>query len=312
MKKNVIVAGILSVVVVISCAAGGAVMALKFNNNNNILDMNDKETETVETLNGWYEFNGEWYFYKDNEKQSEWIEDNKLWYYLGNDGKMRTGWIKSNNEWYYLNQDGSMASNVTIDGCYLNENGLIEITPKNDISNKVEDSYISCLEYARSYFENSHQMGYEYDVKCDKKLNNKGEYIFLFYNKLSGDLVDGCYVDASTKKIKSIEDLNIYRENSGDKDVNYYREIVRKNTTLNLNHYIEVGYEYKNSYKVKWFDLYVDRAIKFYMQDINYELDPQACMVDLDTEKVYLLRTGPGLTEDKNGQVIKEFEFKYE
>ena len=42
---------------------------------------------------------------------------------------MRTGWIKDKDQWYYLNKDGTMATNVTIDGCYLNDEGIIEETP---------------------------------------------------------------------------------------------------------------------------------------------------------------------------------------
>ena len=42
---------------------------------------------------------------------------------------MRTGWIKDKDQWYYLNKDGTMATNVTIDGCYLNAEGIIEETP---------------------------------------------------------------------------------------------------------------------------------------------------------------------------------------
>lgn len=87
-------------------------------------------------LNGWKEEKGNWYFYKDDEKQKNWIQDKDQWYYLGSDGKMRTGWIKDSDEWYYLNEDGTMATNVTIDGCYLNNDGIIEEIDRNKEQDK--------------------------------------------------------------------------------------------------------------------------------------------------------------------------------
>jgi hypothetical protein len=88
-------------------------------------------TNTEKDLNGWSNQDGEWNFYKSNEKQTGWIQDKNLWYYLGNDGKMRTGWIQDKSNWYYLNSDGSMATNTTVDGCYLNTDGQIQETPSN-------------------------------------------------------------------------------------------------------------------------------------------------------------------------------------
>ena len=133
MNKITIIGAITVVIVVVSCAAGGAVFAIKMGNSNddNIqTNANIKVEELKQELKeGWKHENGSWYFYKNNEKQIEWIEDKNSWYYLGNDGKMRSGWIKDKDQWYYLNSDGTMATNTTIEGCYINSNGLIEETP---------------------------------------------------------------------------------------------------------------------------------------------------------------------------------------
>lgn len=153
MNKNALILGIASAIVIVSCSAGGAILAL----NTSTSDENNKLQSKYEALqkektklNGWHEESAGWYYYVDDIKQNnwvqdknswyylasdgrmrtDWIQDKNKWYYLGSDGKMRTGWIKYNDKWYYLNNDGTMATNTTVDGNYINENGLIEETPK--------------------------------------------------------------------------------------------------------------------------------------------------------------------------------------
>ncbi len=129
-----IILGIAGVLTVTGAGAAGAILAINGGTNTNTpqkVALSQEQPQEEPKANGWKEESGDWYFYKDNEKQKNWLQDKNSWYYLGSDGKMRTGWIKDNETWYYLNKDGVMATNTTVDNCYLNEKGVIENTPKN-------------------------------------------------------------------------------------------------------------------------------------------------------------------------------------
>ena len=76
--------------------------------------------------NRWLENQNDWYYFDDKGAiKTGWMQENRNWYYLQNDGKMKTGWFydSNNNNWYYLNKNGTMASNVWIDGYYVNGSG---------------------------------------------------------------------------------------------------------------------------------------------------------------------------------------------
>lgn len=147
LNKGILIAGIAAVCIVIGGGVGGALLALNTESESKTQTTQTESLNVVKAenkLNGWQEKDGSWYFYKNDEKQAGWIQDKNSWYYLGPDGKMRTGWIKDNGKWYYLNTDGTMATNTTVDGCYINENGLIEETPlnttkQNSVSKDTED-----------------------------------------------------------------------------------------------------------------------------------------------------------------------------
>jgi glucan-binding YG repeat protein len=53
-----------------------------------------------------------------------WQQVDGKWYYLNPTGAMATGWINLEGKWYYLYGDGSMANSTTIDGYYVDENGV--------------------------------------------------------------------------------------------------------------------------------------------------------------------------------------------
>jgi len=81
-------------------------------------------TGTMQT--GWREKNGEWYLLNSNGAMTTgWQESNGIWYLLKDDGSMNTGWKQSNGEWYYFYGNGSMASNTTVDGYTLGQNGAM-------------------------------------------------------------------------------------------------------------------------------------------------------------------------------------------
>ncbi|EKQ51794.1 MULTISPECIES: putative cell wall binding protein [unclassified Clostridium] len=48
----------------------------------------------------------------------------KTLYYFGEDGAIKEGWINYNGKWYYIYSDGLMATDTTIDGYYVNKNGV--------------------------------------------------------------------------------------------------------------------------------------------------------------------------------------------
>ncbi len=165
MSKSALILGVAGAVVVIACGAGGAIYALNASNSDNASNKTaiNYELQKEQTkLNGWQQKGDDWYYYKDNSVQTGWVQDNGWWYYLedsgkmklnwvqdknkwyclGSDGKLRTGWIKDNDNWYYMNSDGTMAVNTTVDGNYLNANGLIEETPKPKAQQSVNDTVL--------------------------------------------------------------------------------------------------------------------------------------------------------------------------
>lgn len=86
-----------------------------------------KEAVVVKKTDQWVPVNGRWQ-YNDtmgNPMKNTWFFDRGLqkWYFLGADGYMQTGWILNGGKYYYLNGDGSMASNTTISGYKLGQDG---------------------------------------------------------------------------------------------------------------------------------------------------------------------------------------------
>ena len=79
-----------------------------------------------EMQTGWLELDKQWYLLGDSgEVQTGWANINGNLYYMDGDGRMQTGWLLNNGNWYYLNpSDGSMMRNVTIDGRYVNGDGI--------------------------------------------------------------------------------------------------------------------------------------------------------------------------------------------
>lgn len=75
---------------------------------------------------GWYkDTNGKWYFLNNSGAMATgWIQDNNKWYYLNENGDMHSsGWKLINNKWYYFYENGEMASNTTISGYKIGNDG---------------------------------------------------------------------------------------------------------------------------------------------------------------------------------------------
>ena len=98
-------------------------------------------------LTGWQEIDGKWYYLKDwggmatgwqlidgvwyylrsdgSMAANAWVQTNGQWYYLTGSGAMATArWVEWKGDWYYLYSSGIMATNATIDGYYVNSNGV--------------------------------------------------------------------------------------------------------------------------------------------------------------------------------------------
>ncbi|NFF88074.1 hypothetical protein FC774_09370 [Clostridium botulinum] len=81
-------------------------------------------------LNDWLYEDGKWYHSDEKGLLTKgWYEENGKWYYFTDWGGsfMETNrWIpnKNNEAWYYLGKDGVMATNTTINGHWVNEEGL--------------------------------------------------------------------------------------------------------------------------------------------------------------------------------------------
>ncbi len=84
----------------------------------------DKDNGVMQT--GWLKDNGKWYYLHDWGGMSnyEWVLDNGIWYYTRGNGELFTGWFEYKGNWYYLKSSGAMAVNETIDGYYVNANGV--------------------------------------------------------------------------------------------------------------------------------------------------------------------------------------------
>jgi hypothetical protein len=72
----------------------------------------------------WRQDNSEWWYSQGQSYAKNWAKIDGQWYYFDSNGYMKTGWIKDNENWYYLYENGTMAYTTTIDGYYINSNGI--------------------------------------------------------------------------------------------------------------------------------------------------------------------------------------------
>lgn len=67
---------------------------------------------------------GKWMLFEQGVPVVGWKMVAGKWYYMDLEGIMQTGWITYGENWYYLYPSGVMASNTTVDGYYLDWNGV--------------------------------------------------------------------------------------------------------------------------------------------------------------------------------------------
>lgn len=75
---------------------------------------------------GWQSIGGKWYYFWDGGGMAKsWVSVSGVWYYLDPmNGDMKTGWQQISGTWYYFYSSGAMATNVTIDGWWIDGNGV--------------------------------------------------------------------------------------------------------------------------------------------------------------------------------------------
>ena len=77
----------------------------------------------------WVQDYGNWYYVRADGSRCEscWAEIGGIWYWFGGSGKMfADGWLKlADGNWYYFFDNGRLATNETIDGYEVDENGRI-------------------------------------------------------------------------------------------------------------------------------------------------------------------------------------------
>lgn len=96
---------------------------------NEIEEKDEFAIEKSETKGNWILDNDNWYYHKDGNFHTGWLEidDNK--YYMGPSGKMKVGWRWIDDAWYYFNEDGSMKKGWLLDNgkwYYLLEDGKMK------------------------------------------------------------------------------------------------------------------------------------------------------------------------------------------
>ena len=79
----------------------------------------------VNAASGWnLTEEGWWYENSDGTYPANmWKEIDGKWYYFNLDGYIKTGWFKYNGDFYYLQSDGSMATDMWLDGDYVDHQG---------------------------------------------------------------------------------------------------------------------------------------------------------------------------------------------
>lgn len=75
--------------------------------------------------NDWVAQNNRKYYLKEDGTMTiGWKFINNNWYFFNGIGVMQTGWLQNNSNWYYLNSDGTMVHDTTVNGYYINSNGI--------------------------------------------------------------------------------------------------------------------------------------------------------------------------------------------
>lgn len=79
----------------------------------------------------WQQIEKKWYYFNTSgAMQAGWKRIGRKWYYFDTSGVMQTGWKKLGGKWYYFKTSGAMAANEYCRGYWLNKDGANTYAPK--------------------------------------------------------------------------------------------------------------------------------------------------------------------------------------
>jgi hypothetical protein len=187
---------------------------------------------------------GRLWYKQGNSWATGWKYINGKWYCFGQDGYVKNGWVQdTNGKWYFLNNDGSMATNVTINGYYLDSNGV----------------------WIANLSENKNSNSISFDKNLEKEIRNS-------IGKQSGEL--------KREDLLSINELNLYNKNINSLDG---IENLENLTKLNIkNNNISNIYALSKLKKLKSLDIGNYLHGHFYYNSIQ-DITPLKSLTNLET-----------------------------
>ena len=87
----------------------------------------DTEPVAPSVSTGWNEYDGNFYYIHPDGTPAvgEWLWYDNQWYFFTGSGAMLSdSWLEWKGDWYYIYANGQMATNATIEGHYLNSDGV--------------------------------------------------------------------------------------------------------------------------------------------------------------------------------------------
>ena len=86
-------------------------------------------TQVYAASSGWQQDSEGWWYRNPNGSYptSAWKKIGGYWYYFNYKGYVITGWQKFGSDWYYFYSSGEMAASTTIDGYWIDKNGVATV-----------------------------------------------------------------------------------------------------------------------------------------------------------------------------------------
>lgn len=165
------------------------------------------------------------------------------------------------------------------------------------------DSYLKdCSKFIDGYWYVFDSNGYQ---KTGWVQDEHGSWHYYYSN---GTIATNTIIDGYL-----LSPRGYYLEGFTKDDVDRYRKIIIDNVgPERLNGFVEDDIAIVKNYAPPGYNIKIQRAIIFDMQDVNYYYDPQQYIVDIDTNKVYLFDTGYNFGTFKDHHFINyEYNEKY-
>lgn len=145
---------------------------------------------------GWLMVNGEYRYLKEDGKVTvdQMVSIAGKTYYFDSKGSIYTGWLKKDGSWYYFFKNGTMATDTTIENCYLDHDGIW----RNYTWTKTDAGWTygyDALNIARSGWRTINGLRYYFNddgIMQTGWLEADGNTYFL---RSDGSMARDCYVD---------------------------------------------------------------------------------------------------------------------